>query len=240
MTTTPNTPPSSDDPEVLRAQIAQTRAELSRDVNALGEAVSPSNVAKRQAEKVTDGVKDAGRSLKEKIMGSNDPYDTSPGLGERAQGAAADAQQAMTHAAGSARDTVTDAAGSARQAVSDAPAMARRQTQGNPLAAGLVALGVGWLIGSLLPASEKERELAVTAKERAQEASQPVMDEAKSVAKEIVDDVRPQAEQAVEDLKGTAQEGVAHVKDEATSQADEVKGSAQDSAQTVKDQGSQS
>jgi uncharacterized protein YjbJ (UPF0337 family) len=237
MSTNPPTPPTSDDPEVLRAQIAETRSNLSRDVNALGEAVSPSNVARRQAEKVTDGVKDAGRSLKEKIMGSDNPYDNnSPGLGQRAHGAADAAQGA----AQDARHAVADAAGSARDAVSDAPAMARRKTQGNPLAAGLVALGAGWLIGSLLPASERERELAVSAKEQAQEFSQPVMDEAKAMAQDIVDDVRPQAEQAVEDLKGTAQEGLDHVKDEASSQAEDVKDSAQDSAGSVKEQRSQS
>lgn len=236
MSTNPPTPPTSDDPEVLRAQIAETRSNLSRDVNALGEAVSPSNVARRQAEKVTDGVKDAGRSLKEKIMGSDNSDDNGPGLGQRAHGAADAAQGA----AQDARHAVADAAGSARDAVSDAPAMARRKTQGNPLAAGLVALGAGWLIGSLLPASERERELAVSAKEQAQEFSQPVMDEAKAMAQDIVDDVRPQAEQAVEDLKGTAQEGLDHVKDEASSQAEDVKDSAQDSAGSVKEQRSQS
>lgn len=236
MSTNPPTPPTSDDPEVLRAQIAETRSNLSRDVNALGEAVSPSNVARRQAEKVTDGVKDAGRSLKEKIMGSDNPYDNSPGLGQRAHGAADAAQGA----AQDARHAVADAAGSARDAVSDAPAMARRKTQGNPLAAGLVALGAGWLIGSLLPASERERELAVSAKGAAQEYGQPVMDEAKAMAQDLVDDVRPQAEQAVEDLKGTAQEGLDHVKDEASSQAEDVKDSAQDSAGSVKEQNKQS
>lgn len=240
MTNNPNVPPTSDDPEVLRAQIAETRSNLSRDVNALGEAVSPSNVARRQADKVTGSIKDAGRSLKEKVMGSDDPYDTTPGLTERAQGAAADAQHAVTDAAGSARDAVYDAAGSARDAVTNAPQRARRQTQGNPLAAGLIALGAGWLIGSLLPGTEKERELAVTAKEQASEHGQPLMDEAKAVAQEIVDDVRPQAEEAVESLKGSAQEGVDHVKDEATTQADQVKDSAQDSADQVKEQGKQS
>lgn len=229
MTMNPDVPPTTDDPEVLRAQIAQTRANLSRDVNALGEAVSPSNVARRQAEKVTDSVRGAGRSLKEKVMGSDDPYDTSPGVTERAQWAAEDAGHA-----------VADAAGSARDAVASAPSAARRRTQGNPLAAGLIALGAGWLIGSLLPASQKERELAVTAKEQAQEHGQPVVDEVRSMAQEIVDDVRPQAEQAVDDVKDTAQEGVDHVKDEATTQTEQVKDSAQDSAQRVKDENDRS
>lgn len=225
MTTNPDVPRTTDDPEVLRAQIAQTRANLSRDVNALGEAVSPSNVARRQAEKVTGSVKDAGRSLKEKIMGSdNDPYDTSPGVGQRAQWAAEDAGSA-----------VSDAAGSARDAMASAPAMARRKAQGNPLAAGLIALGAGWLLGSLLPGTEKERELAVAAREQAQDHGQPLVEEVKAAAQEVVEAVKPQAEQAAEDLKATAQEGVDTVKEEASTQTEQVKASAQDSARSVQE-----
>lgn len=230
MTTNPDVPPTTDDPEVLRAQIAQTRSNLSRDVNALGEAVSPSNVARRQADKVTGSVKDAGRSLKEKIMGSDDdPYDTSPGMAQRAQWAAEDAGHA-----------VGDVAGSARDAVTSAPSVARRKAQGNPLAAGLIALGAGWLLGSLLPSTDKERELAVAAKEQAQEHGQPLVEEAKAAAQEIVEDVKPQAEQAAEDLKATAQEGVDSVKGEVSSQTEDVKVSAQDSARSVKDKNDQS
>lgn len=232
MSTNPHTPSTAgqtEDPEVLRRQIAETRANLSRDVNALGEAVSPANVAKRQAEKVTDSVKDAGRSLKDKIMGSDDPYDSSPGVAGRAQLAAQDAGQ-----------SVADAAGSARDAVADAPALARRKTQGNPLAAGLIALGAGWLLGSLLPGTDKERELAVAAKEQAQEHGQPLVEEVKAAAQQVVEEIRPQAEQAAQDLKSSAQESVETVKGEAASRAEDVKGSAQESAQTVKDQQQQS
>ena len=232
MSTNPPTPPTSDDPEVLRRQIADTRSNLSRDVDALGDAVSPGNVAKRQADKVTDSVKDAGRSIKEKIMGSDDPYDnypSTPGAGQRAQGAAQDAGNA-----------VSDAAGSARDAVADAPAMARRKTQGNPLAAGLIALGAGWLLGSLLPSTERERELAVSAKEQAQEKGQPVVEEAKAAAQQVVDNVRPQAEEAAEDLKVSAQEGADNVKGEASTQTEDVKDSAQDSAKSVQDKNDQS
>ena len=50
---------------------------------------------------------------------------------------------------------------------STAATAARRQTQGNPLAAGLIAFGVGWLVSSLLPDSQKERELAHQLKDRA-------------------------------------------------------------------------
>ena len=57
-------------------------------------------------------------------------------------------------------ETGSDQAHEAAQAVRAAPDLARRQTRGNPLAAGAIALAAGWLVGSLIPASEKERELA--------------------------------------------------------------------------------
>jgi hypothetical protein len=57
---------------------------------------------------------------------------------------------------------VTSAASSVADAASSAPDMARRQTRGNPLAAGLIALGVGWLASSLLPLTEAANEIRTT------------------------------------------------------------------------------
>ena len=66
---------------------------------------------------------------------------------------------------GTAHDTTSagaDKAHDVAEGVKDVPDLARRQARGNPLAAGAVALAAGWLVGSLLPASAKERELATT------------------------------------------------------------------------------
>ena len=60
----------SNDPDQLRREIERTRENLSQNVNALGEAVDPSAVAKRQVEKVQDKVMGVGQGLKEKVMGS--------------------------------------------------------------------------------------------------------------------------------------------------------------------------
>ena len=92
--------------------------------------------------------------------------------------------------------------------VKAAPDMARRQTRGNPLAAGAVALAAGWLVGSLLPASAKERELATTAKEQAQ----PLVDEAKSVAQETAQHLKEPAQQAAQSVKETARRAADHVR----------------------------
>jgi hypothetical protein len=57
---------TSNDPDELRTEIEQTRANLSQNVNALGEAVTPGAIARRQVDKV----KGAGVGVKDKIMGS--------------------------------------------------------------------------------------------------------------------------------------------------------------------------
>jgi hypothetical protein len=205
-TDNPNTPTygsstTSSDPDAIRADIEQTRANLSRDVNALGEAVTPGNLARRQADKV----KDKAVGVKDRVMGSaSDTGDSASGLAH----------------------TVGDKAG-------DTKVAARRKTQGNPMAAGLVALGAGWLLGSLMPASQKEKELAHAAKEKAQ----PALDEAQFVARDAAEHLREPAQQAATSVKETAQDAVAHVKGEGRLAAHDVRASAADSAETVKEQG---
>ena len=260
MSTYPTDPtPTSDDPEVLRQQIEQTRAELSRDVDALGEAARPGNVARRQAEKVTDKVRGAGHTIKEKVMGSDDPYDAEPGIvgraaekasevgsrvGDTASGLGSTVGETASGIGSTVGDTasglgsrVGDVAGSAQQTLASAPSAARRQAQGNPLAAGVVALGVGWLLGSLLPGSQKERELAVTAKDQVRESDlvHQAVDEARSVAQQVVEGVKPQAQEAVDQVRQSASESVETVKGEASSATEDVRTSAQESKDAVQE-----
>ena len=130
---------------------------------------------------------------------------------------------------GSAHDTTSagsDKAHEAVEAVKEVPDLARRQARGNPLAAGAVALAAGWLVGSLLPASEKERQLASSAKEQAQ----PLVDEAKSVVQETAEHLKEPAQQAAQSVKETARQGVEHVREDGTSAAQDVKETASGSA----------
>ena len=188
--------PTSNDPDVIREEIEQTRRNLSRDVNALGESVTPSHLAKQQADKV----KDKAGNLKNRIMGS--ASDAGSSTADRASGLASNASGLASNVG----DKTQDAA----SAVKD-------RAVGNPLAAGLIALGAGWLLGSLLPASQKERELSETVKEKAA----PVVKDA--------------ASEAGEHLKGPATEAVAAVKDQAQTSADTVKQEAQQATSDVRD-----
>lgn len=187
---------TNQDPEAIRREIDRTRGRLSEDVDVLAESVTPSAVVARTKARAT------GRAsrLKETVMGT------------------------AQDKAGSVSSAGSDAVHGAADAVTSAPDMARRQARGNPLAAGAVALAAGWLVGSLLPSSEKERELASAAKEQAQ----PLVDEATTMAKDVADHLKEPAQEAVESVKGTAQEGVENVRGEGASAAQDVKESAKD------------
>ncbi|WP_413249714.1 DUF3618 domain-containing protein [Sinomonas flava] len=107
-----------------------------------------------------------------------------------------------------------------------------RKTQGNPLAAGLIAFGAGLLVSSLIPPSEKEREVAQTLKEKAE----PVTDQLKGAASEVASNLKQPAQEAVESVKGTASESAQAVKEEAQDQKQVVQERAQDAQQNLRDQ----
>jgi hypothetical protein len=222
---------TSNDPEVIRRQIEDTRRELSYDVDALNEKVNPARVVDRRM----TAAKGRVTRVKERVMGS--AHDTSA----RTQGVASNAAGSVQDAASSAADSVQNAASSAVETVQQTPDMVVRQTQGNPLAAGLIAFGVGWLVSSLLPATEKERQLAQQAETAVKENKDALLAPAKQVAQEIGDELKPAAQQAVEEVKSTAQGAAQTVKDEGQSAAQDVKGQAQSSKETVQSsQGSSS
>jgi gas vesicle protein len=214
-TTNPN------DPDALRREIEETRANLSQNVNALGEAVQPSNIAKRQVSKVTG----AATGVKDKIMGSAE--DTVSTISGKA-----------SDVGGSVTGTVSGAGSAVTGSVSSAGQTAKTQAQGNPLAAGLIALGAGWLLGSLLPASSKERQAAAAVKEQATPLVGQAQDMAKEVAKETAQELKEPAMSAAESIKSTAQDAAETVKAEGQSAVEDVKSSAQESKDNV--QGHQS
>ena len=187
------------DPDQIRAEIERTRGNLSADVNALGDSVSPGNVARRQVDKA----KGAGVAVKDRVMGG----------------------------VNSAGSSVNSATTSASDTVTGAPGKATAQARGNPLAAGLIALGAGWLLGSILPATSKEVEVAGVVKDNAGTLAQPMKEAAKDAAAEL----KGPAQEAVESVKSTATDAAATVKNEGASSAADVKSQAQDAKDTVQD-----
>lgn len=205
----------SNHPDEIRADIERTRHELSNDVDALAEKTSPTAAVHRQGDRVRERLS----NVKESVMGNpTDPYSrqsSSAGLGDRAQALA---------------DGTQHRAEDALHAVQDSPAAARRGTRGNPLAAGLIALGAGWLLGSLIPASAAEQDAA----EKVKESAGPMMDEAKSMAQDVGESLKPQAQEAMDSVKETATEAAEHVKAEGQDTAGQLQDDAARSVQNVK------
>ncbi len=162
------------------------RADIDRTRNRLGEDVDVLTESVRPssvARRGADRVSDRAGRLRDTVMGS---HDGSSASGARERGA---------------------------EAVHGATGAARRNTRGNPLAAGAVALAAGWLVGSLLPASSAERQLASQAKEKAE----PLLDEARSTASESAHRLQEPAKEAAGAVTDRAKEGAQNVRHEAGS-----------------------
>ena len=218
---------TSNDPDEIRADIERTRAALSDNVDDLAESVKPKNVAGRQVGKV----KEAAGNLKDRVMGSDDDDYSGSAVGPVGDKASS-AKEAVADKASTAKDTVSEKASDARDAVMQAPSRMKRRAQGNPLAAGVVAFGLGMLVSSLIPSTKKER----AAVSQLQENLEPVKEKASEVARDIGEGLKPAAQEAAESVKTTAQEGVESVKQEGQSAAADVKGQTQASKETVQQQ----
>jgi hypothetical protein len=182
----------SENPDQIRADIERTRNELSIDVDAVADKVTPAKVAQRQ----TDKVRGALSNVKDSVLGS----------------------------ASDARANVGDA-------VSGTAGGAKAKAKGNPVGLGLVAFGAGLLIASLIPASDKEKELASTVKDKAQ----PLVEKATDAAKDVASELKEPAQQAAQSVASTATDSAETVKSEAQSTAQDVQGSAQDAKQAIQE-----
>lgn len=198
----------NNNPEQIKADIASTRADLSRNVDALAETVRPGNVAARQKDKLTSAVFGAKDQASSAVFGAKDAVADNAGRVQSASG------EALRSTGG---------------VITSAPQAARQGAQGNPLAAGLIALGVGWLAGSLLPATRSERQAADTLKDKAA----PLVQEVSDMAKESAQNLQEPAKEAAAEVKAAGVDAVQLVKEEGSSSVSNVADTAREGAQNV-------
>lgn len=207
-------------PERIQQEMAQTRRALSMDVNALGDKISPSHAVHRKMNRV----RGKATSLRERVMGSPDTggvrhlADVASERTTQVKQEALGAKDELAEAAQQAGAAVSSAASEAGDMITSAPANVRRQAQGNPLAAGLIAFGTGWLLSSLLPASSAEQQLGSQVREQARDVAGPVKDK----AAEIADDLRGPAQQAAQRVAETAKGAASETAEEASDAARQV------------------
>jgi hypothetical protein len=200
----------TNNPEQIKADIEATRAELSQDVDALAETVRPANVARRQKNKARSAVFGAKDKARSAVFGAKD---TIMGGASQVQSASGEALQ------------------STGEAISSAPQVVRQRAEGNPMAVGLIALGVGWLAGSLLPATRVERQAADALKERMAPLAQEVSD----MTKESVQNLQEPAKEALAEVKSTGSGALHAVKEEGGSAAADIADTAKEGAQNIKE-----
>src|ERR1700712_1011704 len=194
---------TSNDPDVIRAQIQATRAGLSNDVNELGDKVSPGQIAKRQRDKVSGAV----MGVKDHIMG-----------------AAGDAKSSTGDAMSSVGDTVSGAPGKVARQTKGSPLAAGLIAFG----AGLL---LSALIPASQPEARAAAAIQDQAqplvdqvtsggKEVAgnlQEPAQQALESVKSSASDAVDTVKDEGTSAVGDVKDQAQDAKDTVQQQASS-----------------------
>jgi gas vesicle protein len=220
----------SDNPDAIRQDIEATRARLGTNVDAVADKVTPSNIVQRQSDKVTESVKGAVSGVKEKIMGAADSATTT--VQDKVHSGTGHTGNAL-HSTGDslhgAKDTAAAKLSDAGTALSHTPDQVKAKTQGNPLAAGLIAFGAGMLISSLIPASQKEREAA----DQLKTAAQPLATQVTDAAKDMVQDLKEPAQEALENVKATATDAAQNVKAEGQGAVTDVKDRATDAKTNV-------
>jgi gas vesicle protein len=241
------------DPDRIRRQIEHTQRVLSADVNALAEKVNPRRAVARR----TDRARQTLTTVKDSIMGTaEDAVSTVSGTATDAASTVTDttknAVSTVSDAAQSAASTVSDTASSvmsatanrissmassATDAVSCAPQAVRRRAQGNPLAAGLIAFGAGWLAASLIKSSRYERQLLEQAQDRLGERLEPMTEQAKQVATDVADNLRESAQQAFGSVTSAASEATSTVADHARTAATQLRDRTDEAAHNVASRG---
>jgi hypothetical protein len=187
----------SSSPDQIRADIEATRAELSRDVDTLSQTLSPANVAARQREKVASAVTGVRDKATTTIFGAKE---TVVGKAEQVRSASGEASR------------------NSGETISSAPQMALHSAQGNPLAAGMIAVGIGWLAGSLLPATRTERQAAGALKEKAAPLAQDISE----FARETAQTLHEPAEEAAGQVRSAGADALQTVKEAGSTIASDV------------------
>jgi len=200
------------EPDRIRAEIEQTRAEMSETVDALGYKADVKSRAKESIQEKKDSAKEsivgAGQSVKDKIVGAGEA------VSDRVGGAGGAVGDRVSSAGGTISDATPDAEQvkyQAKRAVGIA--------QSNPLGLAIGSVAVGFIAGLLIPSTRVEDEklgpVADDLKDKAKQTGQEALEHGKQVAQEA-------AQSAQETVKESGQEHAQQVRDSAQEHAQDV------------------
>jgi len=196
----------------LRDEIEMQRAEVGRDLDAIGDRVSPGRIVERK----TESVKGKLRGMKESVMGR----------AEDANDNLHDGAHTVGDKASEARGGTLELAHSARDNVAAVPDKVRSTTEGNPLAVGLVAFGLGLIAASLIPPTKKEQELGRQLQPQLEDAAR----RANEAGRGLVEDLKPDVTKAIGQIKAQATDATQHVGEQVKQGADRTADAAKQAA----------
>jgi len=192
--------------EELRRDIAARRDDVGRDLDAIGDRLSPGRMYERTRGRARYRI----TTMRQRVMG-------------QARGAGSMVDDAKRHIGEQGRGagtTVKEAPGQALQAVEE-------RVEGSPLAAGFVAFGVGFLAGSLIPGTRRESELASRIEPGLHDATRAVATGAKEAASEVAGVAKDEASDLKEQATDAAHEVSSTAQDHAKAAREEVSGGSQ-------------
>lgn len=181
-------------PDELKDRTDETRVELAKDVDRLMDKVSPARITQRRV----DSMRRSAGTMKNRVMGS---------LG----GLAAGTGQSVGGAASSLTGTAQEV-----------PHRLRSQAEGNPIAAGIIAFGLGALAAALLPSTDVEGKFQQQLAEVGVDPVEAVKEAASESAHQLKEGLQDPAQQAVAAVKDTAQGAVQQTQAAAQQAAAEV------------------
>jgi gas vesicle protein len=195
------------DPDAIRQDIEQTRAEMSETVEAVG---YKADVPSRAKEAVSDKVE----SVKSRVS------DTASRAKEAVVGTASKASDSVSGVASRAGDA-TPSKGEVKQKTRQVAGLARE----NPLGLAIGAAAIGFLAGLAVPSTRVEDEklgpMADQVKDKVKETGQEAMDRGKQVAQEVASTAADTAKQSAsehgQELADSAKQSAQDVKSEASS-----------------------
>jgi hypothetical protein len=194
----------------LRQDIARRRRRISRNVDEVGNRVSPGRVMARGSYRVRQRAID----LRDEIMGNDEPDYPWQQRESDSGGTMSQTRQRASERVSDIADEASERMQEAAEAVGEIPETVRRQTQGNPLAAGLIAFGGGLLISSVFGPTSVERRAARSAQPLVEEA----MDEAREVGREMAEEMKDSAQDSAEEVRDEARDAGERIREE-TSEA---------------------
>ncbi len=205
--------------------VARTKADVAERLDNVRDRMSPARMVKRQ----TEGLGVRIRDVQESLMGENDVSRgkelQEEGRIQRVTGTVRGQSRRLAEQTGGVAGTVANRG-------QRAPAALRDKAGEHALVAGLVALGGGVLVASLLPPSGRERKVA----QRVKENAQPLKDTALQAGQSVTDEVRQAAQDSTEQVKRRASDAAKQVKQQAKASTQRTKGQAKAAATQVKRQ----